>query len=117
MGLFSFFRRKKEAGKYDIPPIIEETPSGGRWGSPSEGELPDTGLPLGSRREEMGEYEIPNITQQTGIVAGERYEETISPKDIELILSKLDLINSRLDNLNKRFETLEVGRKAAKDLW
>jgi hypothetical protein len=69
------------------------------------------------RREEMAGFHVPDISSPRGTVSGENAYGTITPKDVQLILSKLDLINSRLDNINRRLEMLESGKKAGQNLW
>ncbi len=115
MGFFAKLLHKKQPAvdlPSNLPPLGDTT---GPWEKPT---LPTADQQLSPRQQEMNNYSIPPSTQQTGPVSGERYQSQgqISPKDVELILSKLDLVNSRLDTLNQRLDSLEIGRKPA-TMW
>tara|TARA_Y100000310_G_scaffold294203_1_gene324489 strand:- start:1809 stop:2132 length:324 start_codon:yes stop_codon:yes gene_type:complete len=107
MGIFGKLFGKKKTEDFSMPELPSDIDEGGAWSAPE--------LEGVSRRDEMAEFHVPEINQPTGRVSGERFEGSVSPKDIQLILSKLDLISSRLDNLNRRFENMESGNK--KDVW
>ena len=114
MGIFGKLFGKKKVEDFSMPELPLDV-SGGAWSAPDSEEMPGIAPVGNSRRDEMAEFHVPAITQPSGRVSGERFEGSVSPKDVQLILSKLDLINSRLDNLNRRLESMEIGRK--KDLW
>mgnify|MGYP003994190687 FL=1 len=91
-----------EQGSWDNPGLAAES-------NPNLGQNnPNLGQNWGSRANEMEKYDVPDMNPQ---VSGERFSGSISPKDIQLIMSKLDLISSRLDNLSRRLEASEMGKR------
>ena len=79
MGIFSFFKRKKEG---EIP---EFNPS-------DEASFRDAGPPI--REPDFQQFQ-PDLG--TGV----------SQRDIELVLSKLEIINRKLDDIDKRIQYIE----------
>jgi hypothetical protein len=110
MGIFNkLFGKKKSNFQDSMPAVSDDFDVGGPWEDPQvEPEFREPG-----RREEMSQYHVPQENQPR--VSGERFEGSISPKDVQLILSKLDLISSRLDNLNRRIEAMETANK--NNIW
>lgn len=125
MGIFGkLFGRSSSGTEPDLPALPEGDPwaaDQGSWDNPglaSEpnqdfGRNPNLGQSWGSRANEMEKYDVPDMSPQ---VSGERFSGSISPKDVQLIMSKLDLISSRLDNLSRRLEASEMGKKD-RNLW
>lgn len=115
MGIFGkLFHRDHGNLESDLPALPEGDPwaaEQGPWGDSNLASEPNQNF--GSRASEMERYDVPDMNPR---VSGERYSESISPKDIQLIMSKLDLISSRLDNLSRRLEASEMGKRD-KNLW
>ncbi len=122
MGIFGKLFGKKSAD-FSIPEMPAEIGyDDERFGSWSNPMTPEEETPMepqiGSRRAaEMEQYHVPEVHRPSGIVSGERYDGMISPKDVQLILTKLDVIASRLENLNRRLEAFEATRKVERNLW
>ncbi len=125
MGIFGkLFNKRSENFDSDLPELPEGdlwSPQKGSWDNPNSmvESNPNLEQNWSSRADEMRQYDSPNMDQRqdmSPIVSGERYEGIVSPKDIQLIMSKLDLISSRLDNLSRRLESFEVNKRE-RNLW
>ena len=86
MGIFGKLFGRKKAEDFSVPELPPlDIDEGGAWSAP---ELEEG--PVGStRREEMAEFHVPEITRPAGRVSGEGFEGSVSPKDVQLILSKI----------------------------
>ena len=119
MGIFGkLFGRSHSEASSDLPMLPEGDPwaaEQGSWDNPglATESNPNLGQNFSSRANEMERYAVPDMNPQ---VSGERFSGSVSPKDIQLIMSKLDLISSRLDNLSRRLEASEVGKRE-RNLW
>ncbi len=119
MGIFGkLFGRSSSRMESDLPALPEGDPwaaDQGSWENPglAAETNPNLGQNWGSRASEMEKYDVPDMNPQ---VSGERFSGSISPKDVQLIMSKLDLISSRLDNLSRRLEASEMGKRD-RNLW
>jgi len=94
---------------------------GGAWSHP-EGENPismETSefntSPIDKPQERR--FEVPDVSLPQNSTPTYQQSPEFSPKDIQLILSKLDLISSRLENLNRRLEAYDASRKVERHLW
>ena len=121
MGLFkNLFHRDSGEVSASLPELPAEdswSQDQGNWGNPDMGgQNANLGQNWSSRREEMDGYNVPEGNPSAPVVSGERFEGSISPKDVQLIMSKLDLISSRLDNLSRRLESFEMGKRE-RNLW
>lgn len=125
MGIFGkLFNKSSDNFETELPELPGEdpwSPEQGTWGNPNSGveSNPNLQQNWSSRADEMRQYDTPDMDQRRDmdpVVSGERFSGSVSPKDIQLIMSKLDLISSRLDNLSRRLE-LSEGNKRDRNLW
>ena len=125
MGIFGkLFNKSSDNFETELSELPGEdpwSPEQGTWGNPNSGveSNPNLQQNWSSRADEMRQYDTPDMDQRRDmdpVVSGERFSGSVSPKDIQLIMSKLDLISSRLDNLSRRLE-LSEGNKRDRNLW
>lgn len=112
MGFFSKLFHKEEAVRDYSLPDLSMNEGSGPWSNPEVVDDEQRDMSFESNRAaEMNNYGIPEVRQERKVS-----NNSITSKDVELIMSKLDLIASRLDNLNRRIEYIEASRKGT-NVW
>ncbi len=109
MGLLDFFKRGKEEDDLDSGLELESLNSSPSTANPFGPSDPND--PFAQDFKPTSKIEEKHYSPQQEYSSNQSGESVNSPRDVELILSKLDHIRSELTNINHRLDNLERNNK------